>query len=230
MRTRTHPQSGQGVQNAALHNAGSHIDRPHALYGRAVFLCGAMHGTQLPQDQGKEVAFAGRSNVGKSSAINAITGIRSLARTSKTPGRTQQINFFELDATRRLVDLPGYGYAKVPEAVRRAWGTMVGEYLRGRQSLQGVVLLMDVRRPLMTLDRQLVDWCRVADLPFCVVLTKCDKLSLSRARSARAETLRHLMASNDPTVSKARVMLLSASRGNGIEDVWQWLDGWFEGE
>ncbi|VFM99105.1 MAG: cell division checkpoint GTPase YihA [Candidatus Kentron sp. G] len=213
----------------------------HPLYGRAAFLCGAARGAQLPPDRGGEVAFAGRSNVGKSSAINAITRVRSLARTSKTPGRTQQINFFQLDETRRLVDLPGYGYAKAPEALRRGWAVMVDDYLRQRRSLRGVVLLMDARRPLMALDWQLVQWCRAAGLAFCVVLTKCDKLSHSRALAARAETLSQL---SRPGGDKAKddkakgnqakddqgngepVIVFSASRGDGIRQVRECLDGW----
>nr|VFJ90370.1 MAG: GTP-binding protein [Candidatus Kentron sp. H]VFJ91581.1 MAG: GTP-binding protein [Candidatus Kentron sp. H]VFJ98169.1 MAG: GTP-binding protein [Candidatus Kentron sp. H] len=246
-------QPGQGVRNTP-----SRTNRPHPLYGQATFLCGATRGAQFPPDEGGEVAFAGRSNVGKSSAINTITGSRSLARTSKTPGRTQQINFFQLvpratntpldnrqqdigstetdnrrtlphaaPEARRLVDLPGYGYAKVPEAVRRTWAPMVENYLRGRQSLRGVVLLMDTRRPLTALDWQLVHWCRAAEVPFCVVLTKCDKLSHARAQGARRETLRLLAESGDGEVNRhVDVMLFSASRGEGIEALQRCLDGW----
>nr|VFJ42868.1 MAG: cell division checkpoint GTPase YihA [Candidatus Kentron sp. DK] len=214
-------------------------------YRQAAFLSGAAHIRQLPPDQGREVAFAGRSNVGKSSAINTITGRRGLARASKTPGRTRQINFFRLDETRHLVDLPGYGYAKVPEAMRRAWGTMMEGYLRQRQALQGAVLLMDARRPLTPQDRQLVDWCRATGLAFCVVLTKCDKLSRNLARDARRETLQRLMESVDVASRGNRaparegdgggtgdeeVILFSALRGEGIEDVRQCLDRWLAWE
>nr|VFK48961.1 MAG: cell division checkpoint GTPase YihA [Candidatus Kentron sp. TC]VFK60653.1 MAG: GTP-binding protein [Candidatus Kentron sp. TC] len=199
-------------------------NRTHLLYKQAVFLVGAVRRAQFPPDYGAEVAFAGRSNVGKSSAINMITGIRSLARTSKTPGRTQQINFFRLDEERRLVDLPGYGYSKAPEKLRRTWGVMVEDYLRYRQSLRGVALLMDARRPLTDLDRQLVDWCLAAGLPFHIVLTKCDKLSLSRARTARGETLRRLVPSGDD----ADVLLFSATQKQGIDEVRQYLTGWLD--
>jgi len=198
----------------------------HLPYRQAKFLCGATQHARFPSDQGREVAFAGRSNVGKSSAINTITGVRALARTSKTPGRTQQINFFQLDEERRLVDLPGYGYAKVPESIRQAWGTMVGNYLHKRRSLQGVVLLMDIRRPLTTLDRQLVDWCRAAELPLLAVLTKCDKLSRARARTARRETLSELNESGH----EEEVTLFSATQREGIEEVRQHLDHWLSGE
>nr|VFK31486.1 MAG: cell division checkpoint GTPase YihA [Candidatus Kentron sp. MB] len=194
----------------------------HRLYARAVFLSGAMQESHFPPDQGAEVAFAGRSNVGKSSAINTITGVRALARTSKTPGRTQQINFFALDKSKRLVDLPGYGYAKVPEKIRQAWNVMVAGYLRDRQSLRGVVLLMDIRHPLTTLDRQLVEWCHTADLPFHVVLTKSDKLSQARAEDARRETLRHLSALRNDL----DVILFSALRKRGIDEVRRCLDRW----
>nr|VFJ53551.1 MAG: cell division checkpoint GTPase YihA [Candidatus Kentron sp. FW]VFJ58372.1 MAG: cell division checkpoint GTPase YihA [Candidatus Kentron sp. FW] len=196
----------------------------HPLYGRAVFLSGAVRYSQFPSDQGAEVAFAGRSNVGKSSAINIITGIRALARTSKTPGRTQQINFFELDKGRRFVDLPGYGYAKVPEGIRRAWAVMVEDYLQRRQSLRGAILLMDIRRPLTTLDCQLVDWCNTMNLPFHVVLTKCDKLSRARARSAQRETLGRLATlGND-----VNVVLFSATQKQGVDEVRRHLDKWLD--
>nr|VFK66703.1 MAG: GTP-binding protein [Candidatus Kentron sp. UNK]VFK72176.1 MAG: GTP-binding protein [Candidatus Kentron sp. UNK] len=199
-------------------------NRTHLLYQQAVFMGGAARRAQFPLDHGAEVAFAGRSNVGKSSAINVITGIRALARTSKTPGRTQQINFFRLDEERRLVDLPGYGYAKAPEELRRAWGVMVEDYLRYRQSLRGVVLLMDIRRPLTDLDRQLVDWCLAADLAFHIVLTKSDKLSFARARTAREETLRRLATPSDGT----DIVLFSATKKQGIDEVRQYLDGWLD--
>nr|VFK58404.1 MAG: GTP-binding protein [Candidatus Kentron sp. TUN]VFK61759.1 MAG: GTP-binding protein [Candidatus Kentron sp. TUN]VFK67319.1 MAG: GTP-binding protein [Candidatus Kentron sp. TUN] len=199
-------------------------DKTKSLYERAVFLRGAVRYSQFPPDQGGEVAFAGRSNVGKSSAINIITGIRALARTSKIPGRTQQINFFQLDEKRRLVDLPGYGYAKVPEKIRRTWAVMVGDYLQRRQSLQGVILLMDVRRPLTTLDCQLVDWCHTANLPFHVVLTKSDKLSRTNTQTIRRETFRRLsILGND-----VDVILFSATQKQGVDEVREYLDKWLD--
>lgn len=166
----------------------------HLIYRQAVFLTGAVRGAQFPPDDGAEVAFAGRSNAGKSSAINAITGIKSLARTSKTPGRTRQINFFRLDEERRLVDLPGFGYARVPTAVRNQWVATVEEYLHTRRCLRGIILIMDVRHPLTELDLRLIDWCQFAGMPVHTLLTKSDKLSRGRATAALAETRRRLAA------------------------------------
>jgi GTP-binding protein len=147
----------------------------------ARFLLSATRLTECPPDIGSEVAFAGRSNAGKSSAINYLTGFRSLARTSRTPGRTQTINFFAVSAgtrsDRRLVDLPGYGYARVSRGVKNDWEQHIDDYLRNRQSLAGVVLLMDIRHPLTAFDIALMDWCRSARLPLHIVLTKADKLS-----------------------------------------------------
>ena len=156
-------------------------------YRQACFLTSVASIRGLPADRGREVAFAGRSNAGKSSAINALTGRRHLARTSRTPGRTRLINFFELDEERRLVDLPGYGYAKVPRSMSREWGALVGKYLESRESLAGVVVLMDIRHPLTELDATLLDWCRAADLPVLAVLTKADKLARGRRAAALAE-------------------------------------------
>ena len=129
-----------------------------SLLNKAAFLLGAHEEKQWPTDCGDEVAFVGRSNVGKSSALNVITGHKSLARTSKTPGRTQQINFFDLGNDKRLVDLPGYGFAKVPEKLRLHWQREISSYLENRQSLRALVVLMDARRPLQALDVQMVDW------------------------------------------------------------------------
>ncbi len=151
------------------------------------FLISAHNADQWPPDHGAEVAFAGRSNVGKSSAINTITSRRGLARTSKIPGRTQQIVFFRLDDDRRLVDLPGYGYAKVPESLRRHWGHMIERFLATRLSLRGLILLMDIRHPLTVLDRQMLGWTESADLTVHVLVTKSDKLSRSKAQQCLRE-------------------------------------------
>ena len=158
-----------------------------ADYRQARFLTSVASIRGLPPDLGREVAFAGRSNAGKSSAINALTGRRDLARTSRTPGRTRLVNFFELDDGCRLVDLPGYGYAKVPRAMSREWGALVRKYLESRRSLAGVVVLMDIRHPLTELDTTLLDWCRAADLPVLAVLTKADKLARGRRAAALSE-------------------------------------------
>ena len=179
---------------------------------RAQFLCSADVADQWPQDMGHEVAFAGRSNVGKSSAINAIAGQARLARTSKTPGRTQQIVFFEIDSERRLVDLPGYGYAKVPPGLQRHWKKMVRHYLEDRNSLRGLILLADIRRGLTDLDRQLLEWCAYNDLSVHLLLTKSDKLSRSAASQALAQVQRDIRLGTDT------VQLFSALRKVGIQE------------
>jgi len=148
------------------------------------FLLGAAEPHQFPDDNKLEIAFAGRSNVGKSSAINAITNRRKLARTSKTPGRTQQINFFSLGEDARLVDLPGYGFAQVPLAVKEKWQTTIQHYLSQRSNLLILVLLMDIRHPLTELDWQIVNWASQSELPTQVLLTKADKLKRGKASAA----------------------------------------------
>lgn len=177
----------------------------------------------LPADVGVEVAFAGRSNAGKSSVINALTGRAALARISKTPGRTQQINFFVLDDQQhRLVDLPGYGYANVPVAVKRQWGRLVEGYLSARDSLRGVVLLMDARRPFTAADSQLFEWCVHAGLATHVLLNKSDKLS----RGAGARVLADARKRLAPLGDEHRVQLFSASRKTGIDELGARLDAW----
>ena len=179
---------------------------------RAQYLCSAHVEHQWPQDMGHEVAFAGRSNVGKSSAINAIAGQARLARTSKTPGRTQQIVFFEIDSRQRLVDLPGYGYAKVPPGLQRHWEKTVRHYLEDRNSLRGLILLGDIRRGLTDLDRQLLEWCAHKNLFVHLLLTKSDKLS----RSAANQTLTQVQ--RDIRLNTVTVQLFSALRRVGIEE------------
>lgn len=190
--------------------------------GNAVFLRAVGRMSQLPADRGREVAFAGRSNAGKSTAINAVTGQRSLARTSKTPGRTQQIVFFELDGNSRLVDLPGYGYARVPENVRRSWSGLVEGYLTHRRSLKGVVLLTDARRPFTELDRQLVEWCAVAAVPVLALLTKADKLKRAQAAKSLAEAERFAGASG----AHLEVQLFSALKREGLESAVARIAAW----
>ena len=179
---------------------------------RAQYLCSAHVAHQWPQDIGHEVAFAGRSNVGKSSAINAIAGQARLARTSKTPGRTQQIVFFEIDSRQRLVDLPGYGYAKVPPGLQRHWEKTVRHYLEDRNSLRGLILLGDIRRGLTDLDRQLLEWCAHTNLFVHLLLTKSDKLSRSAANQALVKVQR------DVRLDTVTVQLFSALRRVGIEE------------
>lgn len=195
----------------------------HGAYRQAQFLKGVARLSALPADVGVEVAFAGRSNAGKSSVINALTGRAALARISKTPGRTQQINFFVLDDQQhRLVDLPGYGYANVPVAVKRQWGRLVEGYLSARDSLRGVVLLMDARRPFTDADSHLFEWCVHAGLATHVLLNKSDKLS----RGAGARVLADARKRLAPLGDEHRVQLFSASRKTGIDELGARLDAW----
>lgn len=153
-------------------------------FHQAQFLKSAPSLAECPPDQGVEIAFAGRSNAGKSSAINTLTRQRKLARTSKTPGRTRLINFFALKPDARLVDLPGYGYAKVPRAMKDEWDRHLAEYLRERQSLAGLILLMDIRHPLQEFDWHMVNWATTAELPVHLLLTKADKLKRGPAQAS----------------------------------------------
>jgi GTP-binding protein len=180
---------------------------------KAQFEIGAADLTQLPPDHGREVAFAGRSNAGKSSAINAMTNRRRLAFVSKTPGRTQQINFYALGAARYLVDLPGYGYARVPGEVQQRWGRVLSAYLQRRASLQGLVLIMDVRNPLTPLDRSLLEWFAPTGKPVLVLLTKADKLSRQEAERRLVSVAAALQRSYPGT----RAILFSAVSRLGVE-------------
>lgn len=193
-------------------------------FNRAKFLISAAKLAQLPADDGCEVAFAGRSNAGKSSAINVLTGNQQLARTSKTPGRTQLINIFALDVQRRLVDLPGYGYAKVSKQVKQQWDALLDDYLRNRRSLRGLILLMDSRHPLKEFDLQLIQWCADAELPLHILLTKSDKLS----RGAAANTLQKVKAGLKKTMPQASVQLFSALKKSGTDNLILVLDKWLE--
>jgi len=195
----------------------------HSVYKQASFLKGVARLGALPADSGAEVAFAGRSNAGKSSVINALTGQRALARISKTPGRTQQLNFFVLDdEDHRLVDLPGYGYANVPIPVKRQWAVLVEGYLVSRRSLRGVVLLMDARRPFTDGDCQLVDWCAHAGIATHVLLNKSDKLSRGAGARVLADARKQLAPRGELHV----VQLFSATRKTGIDELAARLDAW----
>jgi GTP-binding protein len=147
------------------------------LLQKAKFITSANHINELPEDDGLEIAFAGRSNAGKSSAINSLSRQNRLAYVSKQPGRTQLVNFFEIEERKYLVDLPGYGYAKVPESMRKHWQKTLPTYLQQRQSLVGLVIVMDIRNPLTSLDINMLDWFAPRQKPIHVLLTKCDKLS-----------------------------------------------------
>jgi GTP-binding protein len=201
-------------------SAGSAKERP--AYRRAAFLTSAARFDQCPTDAGWEVAFAGRSNAGKSSAINSLTGNRKLARTSRTPGRTQLINFFSLGTDQRLVDLPGYGYAKVPRKTKEAWNRQLETYLSRRRSLRGLVLLMDTRHPLQPFDEQLISWAEAASMPIHVLLTKADKLSRGPARQALFQVRGRLAHLGDLVT----VQLFSALKHEGHQELIAVLDRW----
>lgn len=193
-------------------------------YPTASFLISAPTLALCPDDTGAEVAFAGRSNAGKSSAINALTQQNALARTSRTPGRTQLINFFSVmnDESRRLVDLPGYGYAKVPESVKLEWQRHLAEYLRNRFSLRGLVLLMDVRHPLTEFDQMMLDYADQRAMPVHILLTKADKLKKGPA-SASLQKVRSRLKEWEDLVS---VQLFSSLKRDGVDTLSQKLDQW----
>jgi GTP-binding protein len=193
-----------------------------SAFSRVEFLVSAGITGGLPPPDAPELAFAGRSNVGKSSAINALTRRRRLAFFSKTPGRTQTINFFDLGGCGRLVDLPGYGYARVPQAVRAQWDQLVGGYLESRDSLAGVVVLMDARRPFTAHDEHLLQWLRRAGGRLLVLLAKCDKLSRSE-REAALRSARARLVATDPG---AQLLLFSSHSGEGVEAARALLDEW----
>lgn len=169
---------------------------------------------QLPADKNAEVAFAGRSNAGKSSAVNAITGVKGLAKTSKTPGCTQLLNFFAIDTERHLVDLPGYGYAKVPEATKIRWQKTLEYYLLHRKALRGLILVTDIRHPLNPFDQQMLTWASQAQFPIHILLTKADKLSHGAAKL----TLQRVMQSLAKMPLTTTVQLFSAKSGLGLEE------------
>ncbi|MES1993130.1 MAG: ribosome biogenesis GTP-binding protein YihA/YsxC [Pseudomonadota bacterium] len=191
-------------------------------YSAAVFIKSVAQLMQLPLDDGAEVAFAGRSNAGKSSALNAITGRRALARTSRTPGRTQLLNFFGLPCGSRLVDLPGYGYAEVPLAVRQEWAALVEGYLGVRRSLKGLMLVMDIRHPLTPFDQQMMRWCATAGVACHVLLTKADKLG----RGAAGNALLMVRRSLEQEGTGATVQLFSAVARQGVDEARERLECW----
>lgn len=194
------------------------------IYHQAKFINSAPRLQDAPPDHGWEIAFAGRSNAGKSSAINTLVQQNALARVSKTPGRTQLLNFFEIDEQRKIVDLPGYGYAKVPEAIKRDWGKMIETYLSERKALCGIVLIMDIRHPLTEFDQQMLDWCAHGKLPVHIMLTKSDKLKFGAAKTTLLEVQRELKQLDVPV----SVQLFSALKKTGIEEIHAVLDRWFE--
>ncbi|MEQ1485975.1 ribosome biogenesis GTP-binding protein YihA/YsxC [Methyloglobulus sp.] len=194
------------------------------VYHQAKFINSSPSLKDTPADVGKEVAFAGRSNAGKSSAINTLTRQNSLARTSKTPGRTQMLNFFEINEHQRFVDLPGYGYAKVPVDVKKKWHQLMEIYLTQRQSLCAIILVMDVRHPLTEFDWQMIEWCQHTGLALHILLTKADKLTYGAAKNTLLQVQRTLKDVNIPLTAQ----LFSALKKTGVDEVHQALDGLFE--
>lgn len=194
-----------------------------SYYSQATFFTSAPDISHLKDDIGIEVAFAGRSNAGKSSALNTLTRQKNLARTSKTPGRTQLINVFELEENRRLVDLPGYGYAKVPMAMKLKWQRSLGEYLQKRKSLKGIVVLMDIRHPFKDLDQDLIQWAVDAGLPVLALLTKSDKLKSGKRKA-------QLLMARDASLAfmgDVTVQTFSALNRQGLPELESILDNWF---
>ncbi len=192
-------------------------------YRQAHFLISAGKAEQFPHN-GYEVAFAGRSNSGKSSAINTLCDNKGLARTSKTPGRTRLVNFFELDEERRLVDLPGYGFAKVPVAMKNEWQKLMTQYLSEQQALNGLVVIMDIRHPLNDYDRQMLEWCHHYQLPAHILLTKADKIKRGAQQNSKLQTQKKL---KDAGID-ASVQTFSALKKTGLDELVVKLNGWLE--
>ncbi|MEK1906916.1 MAG: ribosome biogenesis GTP-binding protein YihA/YsxC [Pseudomonas sp.] len=194
------------------------------LCQQATFMISAAKVDQCPPDEGYEVAFAGRSNAGKSSALNTLTHA-SLARTSKTPGRTQLLNFFTLDEDRRLVDLPGYGYAKVPIPLKQHWQRHLEAYLSSRESLVGLILMMDIRHPLTEFDLMMLDWSQASGMRLHILLTKADKLTYGAAKTALLKVRQEIHKGWGTDVS---IQLFSAPKRQGVEEAQAVLAGWME--
>ncbi|MBN0985754.1 ribosome biogenesis GTP-binding protein YihA/YsxC [Amphritea pacifica] len=196
---------------------------PQIQYHLTRFNTSASKLSQCPEDTGAEVAFAGRSNAGKSSAINTLTNAK-LARTSKTPGRTQLINFFDTNIEGvRIVDLPGYGYAKVPIAMKEHWQKHLDDYLQNRECLRGVVLMVDIRHPLKEFDLMMIQWCSEAAMPLHILLTKADKLNRGAAQNALLKMKQQLDVKNNPLLT---VQTFSALKTTGVEQLREHLNRW----
>ena len=205
------------------------MEYPPINFQAATFTTSAPSLGQCPEDTGCEVAFAGRSNAGKSSAINTLTRIRGLARISKTPGRTQMINFFAVGEGRRLVDLPGYGYAKVPIAMKIQWDKHLAEYLQERNSLGGLILLMDIRHPLQDYDQQMLNWAAQAGLPVHVLLTKSDKLKRGPAKNMLM-TVEKRLRDMDPARTLLSVQTFSSLKKDGLPQLEAQLSHWLNAD
>ncbi len=195
----------------------------HNSYRQAKFLlsCPSLKG--CPNDSGYEVIFAGRSNAGKSSAINTLTEQKKLAKVSRTPGRTQHLVFFELENNRRLVDLPGYGYAKVPDSIKRDWHQNMSQYFDNRECIKAAILVMDCRHPLKPFDQMMLEWCINSKVPVNILLTKSDKLKKGAASSTRLSVMKAVK--DFPSVN---VQLFSSLKKEGVPELCMYLDTVFE--
>ena len=191
------------------------------LLRQAHYVASIHHQRDLPPDAGVEVAIAGRSNAGKSSLINRLCDQKALARTSKTPGRTRQLVFFEMDPLRKLVDLPGYGYAKVSGDLKTHWQGLISGYLDQRVALKGLVVVMDIRHPLKDSDRELINWAGMRGLPQHLVLTKADKLK-------RGQMMQTLARVRSEVASPVGVQVFSATSGLGLEELTEVMAGWYQ--
>jgi len=196
----------------------------NALFSKAEFYTTVNHLRDLPKEPGVEIAFAGRSNAGKSSAINTLAGRGRFAFVSKTPGRTQHINYFQLGMRRFIVDLPGYGYAKVPLAIRQHWTELLSKYLQTRETLYGMVLIMDIRHPIMPLDVQMLEWFAITRKPVHILLSKADKLSRSKA----IETLRRVRNYLEVSQIAGSVQIFSSMTSEGKDEATLLLANWLE--
>ncbi len=194
--------------------------KPSKALAATTFLLSAPTPEHLPPDRGAEIAFAGRSNAGKSSALNTLTGQSALARVSKTPGRTQQLVVFSIEDTRRLIDLPGYGYAKVPGAIQEVWHRALDQYFRERQSLLGLLLAMDVRHPLTDFDQTMLAFARARELPVHILLTKSDKLG----RGAATNVLHAVRKGLADFRAAASVQLFSSTEKSGAPEATKWVE------
>lgn len=197
-------------------------------FHKAVFTQSAPSIRECPPETGIEVAFAGRSNAGKSSAINALTNNHKLARVSKTPGRTQLINYFALSDTQRLVDLPGYGYAKVSRTMKEEWQRHLSEYLRERQCLAGLILLMDIRHPLQEFDTTMLDWANQSKMPVHILLTKADKLSRGQAGNTLMAVRKSVKNAGMGDLVSAQCF--SSLKNTGIDELKAKLQSWLAPE
>ena len=207
-----------------MNNARESATAEKISFNQAKFMMSAPDLRRCPDDSGLEIAFAGRSNAGKSSALNRLTEQPKLARTSKTPGRTQLINFFSVGEEKRLVDLPGYGFAKVPLEVKKAWERNLTEYLHQRQSLIGCLLLMDIRHPLQEFDQNFIGWSANRSLPLHILLTKADKLKSGAAKSAQLRVKKTI--ADQFETNQVSVQTFSSLKGDGVPELKSLLTRW----